>query len=190
MMTVMMMMIILEDGLLYHQTPYRINSFFKLWSIFLWIIHHIYMHQYWTFFAFCVEDWDVILYYFLDHLILARWYVQHYYCIYEFFVGFFLSNYVFNKPLYIALYTLYIIHTHTSKCGINAIPILELNHEWDLQMTVYCTGILFWRKETQGKIYTYKTTGKISKVQLALFISIHSSFKVWGPKMKMKGGCY
>lgn len=49
----------------------------------------------------------------------------------QIFCRIFPSNYVFNKPLYIALYTgtLYIIHTHTSKCGINAIPILELNHE-------------------------------------------------------------
>lgn len=103
------------------------------------------------------------------------------------FCRIFPSNYVFNKPLYIALYTLYIIHTHTSKCGINAIPILELNHEWDLQMTVYCTGILFWRKEsqTQGKIYTYKTTGKISKVQLSSFSSI-TVLKFEVPKWKWK----
>lgn len=101
------------------------------------------------------------------------------------FCRIFPSNYVFNKPLYIALYTLYIIHTHTSKCGINAIPILELNHEWDLQTTVYCTGILFWRKETQGKIYTYMTTGKISKVQLSSFSSI-TVLKFEVPKWKWK----
>lgn len=101
------------------------------------------------------------------------------------FCRIFPSNYVFNKPLYIALYTLYIIHTHTSKCGINAIPILELNHEWDLQTTVYCTGILFWRKETQGKIYTYKTTGNISKVQLSSFSSI-TVLKFEVPKWKWK----
>lgn len=154
MMTVMMMMIILEDGLLYHQTPYRINSFFQIMiHIFMNFTPHLHASilDFFRILRKRLRCYIVLFFRSFDPSSLVGAALLLYIWI---FCRIFPSNYVFNKPLYIALYTLYIIHTHTSKCGINAIPILELNHEWDLQMTVYCTGILFWRKETQGKIYT------------------------------------